>query len=68
MIAHKFLIGMKSGELPGQPRTVNLAFLKIFCIFWRCGKVRFLAGKCHFHLEMTSALAEPILLPVFLGI
>ena len=68
MIAHKFLIGFKSGELPGQPRTVNLAFLKKFCIFWRCGKERCLAGKCHFHLEMTSALTQPISSPIFPGI
>ena len=38
MIAHKFSIGFKSGELPGQPRTISLAFWKNFAFFWRCGK------------------------------
>ena len=68
MIAHKVSIGFKSRELPGQPRTVNLAFWKKFAFFWRCGTVCCLAEKCHFQLEMTSALTESILLPIIPGI
>ena len=33
MIAHKFSIGFRSGELPGHSKTVNLAFLKKISIF-----------------------------------
>ena len=34
MIAHKFSIGFRSGELPGQFKTINLTFLKKVSIFY----------------------------------
>ena len=34
MIAHKFSIGFRSGELPGLSETINLAFLKKVSIFF----------------------------------
>ena len=34
MIAHKFSIGLRSGELPGHSKTLNLLSLKNFCIIF----------------------------------
>jgi len=37
MIAHKFSIGSKSGELPGHSKTLNLLSLKNFASFLMFG-------------------------------
>jgi len=34
MIAHKFSFGLRSGELPGHSKTLNLLSLKNFCIIF----------------------------------
>ena len=68
MIAQKFSMGFRSGELPGQSSTVIFDFLKHVCIFLKCGVVHCFAEKYQCHLEKIFALLEPSFFPKFSGI
>ena len=55
MIAHKFSMGFRYGQLPGQSSKVNFDFQKNVCIFLKYGMVHCFTEKNHCHLRIIFA-------------
>ena len=58
IIAHRFFIGLRSGEFPGQSRMVISLSSKNVRIFWKYGTELDPAGKCNYHQKSLFAAQE----------
>ena len=58
IIAHRFSIGLRSGEFPGQLEWLYASLLRMCAFFWKCGTKLDPAGKSNHHQQSLFPAQE----------